>query len=141
MPSVGQLTPCGARTYLMPGHGERSTSDTMGIRHDDSGGYNALGGEQVAMDTRTDAAASPRAADVHRPVVAANRPGLKFIPYGIAMGPVATAIGALVAERWGGMTRVVVWATVTMIFAVGAVFLAEPGLVILSRFFRTTRNR
>ena len=93
------------------------------------------------MDTRTDSPASPRATDVRRPVVAGKRSGLEFIAYGVAMGPAATAIGALVAERWGGTTRVVVWTTVTMVLAVGAVFLAEPGLVILSWFFRTTRGR
>jgi hypothetical protein len=93
------------------------------------------------MDTRTDTSASPRAANVHKSAVAARRSGLEFIPYGIVMGPVVTAIGALAAERCGGMTRVVVWATVTTVLAVGAVFLAEPGLVILGRFFRTTRNR
>jgi hypothetical protein len=93
------------------------------------------------MDARTDALASPRATDVRRPAVAAKRSGLEFIPYGIATGPVATAIGALATERLGGMTRVVVWTTVTTILAVGAILLAEPGLVILGRFFRTTLNR
>lgn len=93
------------------------------------------------MDTRTDTTSSPRATDVREPVVAAKRAGLEFIPYGLAMGPVATAIGALVAERWGGMARIVVWATVTTILAVGAIFLAEPSLVILSRVFRTIRNQ
>jgi hypothetical protein len=94
-----------------------------------------------SMDTRSDAVASPRATDVHEPAVAAKRSGLEFIPYGIAMGSVATALGAMAAERWGGMTRVVVWITVTTIIAVGAVFVAEPGLAILGRFFRTIRNQ
>jgi hypothetical protein len=92
------------------------------------------------MDTRTDASASPAATNVHEPVVSGRRSGLEYIPYGIAAGPVATAIGALVAERWGGMTRLVVWSTVTTVLSIGAVFLAEPSLVILSRFFRATRN-
>lgn len=93
------------------------------------------------MDTRTGALASLQATDVHRPAVAARRSGFAFISYGIAVGPVATAIGALVAECWEGITRVVVWTTVTTVLAVGAIFLAEPGLAILSRFFRTARNR
>ena len=93
------------------------------------------------MDTRADALASPHATDARKPVAAPRRSGLAFIPYGIATGPVAAAVGALVAERWGGITRVVVWSTVTTVLAVGAVLLAEPGLVILSRFFRAARNR
>lgn len=92
------------------------------------------------MDTGVDALAGPAATDAHDPGVAVRPSGLEYISYGIVVGPVATAIGALVAERWGGVTRLVVWSTVTMALAVGAVLLAEPGLVALSRFFRAARN-
>lgn len=92
------------------------------------------------MDTRADALAGPAATDIHEPVAAVRRSGLGYISYGIAAGPVVTAIGALVAERWGGMARLVVWSTVTTTLAIGAVLLAEPGLVALSRFFRAARN-
>jgi len=92
------------------------------------------------MDMRTEALTGPAARDVHEPVVTDRRSGLEYISYGIAAGPVVTAIGALVAERWGGMTRLVVWSSVTTALAIGAVLLAEPGLVVLSRFLRATRN-
>jgi hypothetical protein len=93
------------------------------------------------MEARTDALPSPHAAHVHEPVVAARRSGLEYIPYGVAMGSVATAVGALATERLGGATRIVVWSTVTTVLAVAAVLLAEPGLRILSRLFRASRNR
>lgn len=92
------------------------------------------------MDTRADAPTSRRAREVHEPVVSGRRSGSDFIPYGIAMGPVVTAVGALVSERLEGTARLVVWSTVTAILAICAVLLAEPGLVILGRIFRATRR-
>lgn len=92
------------------------------------------------MDTRADAPTSRRAREVHEPVVSGKRSGSNFITYGIAIGPVATAVGALVTARLEGTTRIVVWSTVTAILAVCAILLAEPGLVILGRIFRSTHR-
>jgi hypothetical protein len=92
------------------------------------------------VGTRIDAPASSAAADAREPAAADRRSGLEYVSYGIAAGPVVTAIGALVSERWVGMTRLVVWSAVTTALAIGAVFLVEPGLVVLSRFFRTARH-
>jgi hypothetical protein len=69
------------------------------------------------------------------------RSRLQLIPYGIAMGLVTTAIGALVAERWGGLARLAVWGAVTATLAVGAIVFADPALGILSRLLRLTRSR
>lgn len=93
------------------------------------------------MGTRAEPVVGQQSTDARRPVVAARRPRREFISYGIATGPVATAIGALVAERWEGTARIVVWSAVTTILALSAIFLAEPGLIILSRVFRATRNQ
>jgi hypothetical protein len=79
------------------------------------------------MDIPTDIPASPRTDESHA--------------YGISTGTVATATGALVAERLEGTTRTAVWTTVTTLLAVVAVLLAKPGLAILSRFFRINRDR
>jgi hypothetical protein len=66
--------------------------------------------------------------------------GLAVISYGIVMGPTATAIGALVTQRLSGVARVACWSIVTTVLAIGAVFVAEPGLVILDRCLRSRRN-
>jgi hypothetical protein len=92
------------------------------------------------MDTRADAPTSRQVREAHEPVVSSKRPGSDFILYGIVIGPVATAVGALVSERLHGTTRLVAWSTVTAILAVCAILLAEPGLVILGRIFRATRR-
>ena len=45
MPSVGQLPLLGVQARLTPDHGERSTSDTMSTRHNDSGDRRSLRGD------------------------------------------------------------------------------------------------
>jgi hypothetical protein len=92
------------------------------------------------MGTRTDTVADLPSARVRQPAGTAIRSRLGFIPYGIAMGPVTTAIGALVAERWGGAARLAVWGVVTAVLAVAAVVFAEPALGILGRLLRRARS-
>ena len=92
------------------------------------------------MGTRTDTVADLPSGHVRQPVVRSMRSRLELIPYGIAMGPVTTAIGALVAERWGGAARLAVWSVVTAILAVVAIVFAGPALGILGRVLHCTRS-
>ena len=94
------------------------------------------------MDSHVEGLArGTRTLDAHPAINQNRRSGLEHITYGIAMGPITTAIGALVSERLVGITRIAVWSTVTTILAIGAVVLAEPSLNILSRFLRVARGR
>jgi uncharacterized membrane protein len=92
------------------------------------------------METRGDAVASLRSAHVQEPAVVPTRSRLDLIPYGIVMGLVTTAVGALVAERWAGTARLAVWSIVTTILAFGAILLAGPALDTLGRFLRGIRG-
>jgi hypothetical protein len=94
------------------------------------------------MDTRTDALArESRVRDVDEAGGLGRRQGFLLISYGIVAGPITTAIGALVAQPLSGLVRIVAWSTVTTVLAIGAIFIAQPGLIILDRYLHSTRAR
>jgi hypothetical protein len=94
------------------------------------------------MDTRTDVLVpGSQTADLRQATRHNQRSAFQVVSYGIVVGPVTTAIGALASERLAGMARVVVWSGVTTVLAIGAVFLAKPGLAILGRCLRSAQNR
>jgi hypothetical protein len=63
-------------------------------------------------------------------------PGLPLISYGLSMGLVTTATGALVASGAAGTAQVIIWIVATAVLAGSAVLLAEPTLSLLGRCLR-----
>ena len=61
-------------------------------------------------------------------------PTVALTAYGLATGTVTTAFGAFAAQRMTGVMQTLVWITVTILLAIGAVFAAERGITIFQRF-------
>jgi hypothetical protein len=94
------------------------------------------------VGTRADTSAGRlRVANLEEAASTNRRQGLILIPYGIVMGPTVTAIGALVTQRLTGIARVTSWISVTAVLAIGAIFAAEPALVLLDKYLWAHRER
>lgn len=70
------------------------------------------------------------------PESAGSRPGLRpvlLLSYGVVMGLVTTALGALASSGVSGQVKLVTWIGVTTFLAAGAVWIADTVFVALLR--------
>lgn len=67
--------------------------------------------------------------------------GLAVVSYWIEAGIATTAAGAWATKTLSGTARTAVWIGVTAVLAVGAMWLAEPSISVLSRYFAAAGPR
>lgn len=77
--------------------------------------------------------------DTLNPGVRWNRLGVAV--YGVEAGIVSTAIGGWASSGSSGSSRLVVWISVTAALAIGAAWLAEPTVILLTRYLQDRRGR
>jgi hypothetical protein len=70
-----------------------------------------------------------------------RRNGLALVTYWVEAGVASTAAGAWASAAVPGRWRVPVWAGVTTVLAAAALWVAEPAIALLSRYFRAAGAR
>lgn len=68
-----------------------------------------------------------------------NRLGIAV--YGVEVGTVSTAVGGWASSGSSGSSRLVVWISVTAALAIGAAWLAEPTVTLLTRYLQDWHGR
>jgi hypothetical protein len=91
------------------------------------------------MDVDTESATAQSPSDLREIGREQHLGGLAALCYGLVAGPITAALGAVVSVRMTGSTRVVVWVSATALLAIGAIYLAEPGMLMIRRCLRSSQ--